>query len=131
SIPGGTIGVGGRASIDFVPSTVGQFYGTRTPLGISAYVRVRPKLMASHDTMEMAERGRAMPGMPGMPNMPNMPNVPNVPNVPVHRDSSRAMAHDSTMPGMTHDSVMMPAAHARPDSTSPASRDTTRMHVMP
>lgn len=54
SIPGGTIGIGGRASIDYVPATVGRFYGTRTPKGIDVYVRIRPKAMASHGGMEMA-----------------------------------------------------------------------------
>ena len=45
SIPGGTIGVGGRGSVNFVPSTVARVYGTRTPAGVSVYVRVRPKRM--------------------------------------------------------------------------------------
>jgi len=45
SIPGGTIGVGGRASVNFVPATVARVYGTRTPAGVSVYVRVRPKRM--------------------------------------------------------------------------------------
>jgi hypothetical protein len=47
SIPGGTIGVGGRASVNFVPSALEPFYGTRTPSGFALYVRVRPKKMAS------------------------------------------------------------------------------------
>ncbi|HEU4642363.1 MAG TPA: hypothetical protein VFS44_07890 [Gemmatimonadaceae bacterium] len=49
SIPGGTIGIGGRASMGIVPSAVGRFYGTRTPKGIDIYVRVRPRVMSSGD----------------------------------------------------------------------------------
>lgn len=58
SIPGGTIGIGGRASVNFVPSTVGQFYGTRTPKGLSVFVRVRPKAMESHAGAEMMNHER-------------------------------------------------------------------------
>jgi hypothetical protein len=47
SIPGGTIGVGGRASVNFVPSALQPIYGTRTPAGFAVYVRIRPKRMAS------------------------------------------------------------------------------------
>jgi hypothetical protein len=47
SIPGGTIGVGGRASVNLVPSGLEPFYGTRTPAGFALYVRIRQKRMAS------------------------------------------------------------------------------------
>jgi hypothetical protein len=47
-IPGGSIGVGGLASINFVPSAVGQFYGTRRPAGLSVFVRVHPRVMGAH-----------------------------------------------------------------------------------
>jgi hypothetical protein len=60
SIPGGTIGVGGRASVNFVPRALEPFYGTRAPKGIDVYLRVRPKLM-------MME-----PSTPGMQHMPGM-----------------------------------------------------------
>jgi len=53
SIRGGTIGIGGRASINFVPAAVGAYYGTRSPKGISVYVRVRPNVMPSHEPMDM------------------------------------------------------------------------------
>jgi ketosteroid isomerase-like protein len=46
SIPGGTIGVGGRASVNFIPGALEPFYGTRHPAGFDVYVRVRPKRMA-------------------------------------------------------------------------------------
>jgi hypothetical protein len=47
SIPGGTIGIGGRASVNFVPAALEPFYGTRHPAGFDVYVRVRPKRMAA------------------------------------------------------------------------------------
>jgi hypothetical protein len=57
SIRGGSIGIGGRASVNFVPRGLQPFYGTRTPAGIDIYVRVRPKKMVSG----------AMPDMSMMP----------------------------------------------------------------
>ena len=66
SIRGGTIGLGGRASVNFVPSALEPAYGTRTPAGFDVYVRVRPKRMepqgsaSSMDmTMPMPSAGRA------------------------------------------------------------------------
>jgi hypothetical protein len=47
SIPGGTIGVGGRASVNLVPAALMPFYATRRPAGFDVYVRVRPKRMAT------------------------------------------------------------------------------------
>jgi hypothetical protein len=47
SFPGGTIGIGARGAVNFVPSAVGRFYGTNAPKGIDVYVRVRPKAMDS------------------------------------------------------------------------------------
>jgi hypothetical protein len=40
------IGIGGRASIDFVPSPLEPYYGTRTPRGFALYVRFRPQRMS-------------------------------------------------------------------------------------
>jgi len=69
SIPGGSIGIGGLASVNFIPRALEAFYGTRTPAGFSVYVRVRPKKMTND----------AMPGMvmPGMANMPGMKMPPD------------------------------------------------------
>lgn len=53
SIRGGSIGVGGRASVDFIPVALEPYYGTRTPAGFSVYVRVRPKRMESGAMDEM------------------------------------------------------------------------------
>jgi hypothetical protein len=47
SIPGGSIGIGARASVNVIPRDLQPFYGTRTPSGIDVYVRVRPKKMRS------------------------------------------------------------------------------------
>lgn len=63
SIPGGSIGMGGRASINFVPSSLEPIYGTRAPKGFDVYVRVRPKKMAP------------MEGMPGMHHMGSRPTT--------------------------------------------------------
>lgn len=45
--PGGSVGVGGRGSVNFVPAALGAYYGTRTPAGLDVYVRVRPARMGS------------------------------------------------------------------------------------
>lgn len=45
TIGGGTIGVGGRVSVNFVPPSLQPYYGTRTPAGIAVYLRVRPRRM--------------------------------------------------------------------------------------
>lgn len=58
SIPGGSIGVGGRVSVNFIPAGLESYYGTRTPAGIDLYVRVRPKRMTNE-----AMPGMSMPGM--------------------------------------------------------------------
>ena len=62
SIPGGTIGLGFRGSVNLVPSALKTTYGTRTPAGIAVYVRVRPKRMAMGDGMSMPD-DQEMPGM--------------------------------------------------------------------
>ena len=60
-IPGGSIGIGGRATLNFIPRALEPFYGTRTPAGFALYVRVRPKRMGG----AMAP-GETMPGHHGM-----------------------------------------------------------------
>ncbi len=56
---GGTIGLGARGAINFVPEALRSTYGTRTPIGTSIYVRFRP------DRMNMGGMG----GMNGPMNM--------------------------------------------------------------
>jgi hypothetical protein len=65
SIPGGSIGVGGRVSVNFIPNALEPFYGTRTPAGFAVYVRVRPKRMAM-EPMAMRMPARDTMRMPGM-----------------------------------------------------------------
>jgi hypothetical protein len=148
SIPGGSIGIGGRVSANFMPAGLEPFYGTRTPAGFALYVRVRPKRMASEAAMPMAERG--MPGMemnaPGhampMDSSTRMHDMPGMRGMPMRHDSAGVMAHDSTMqhamPNMMHDSTMHHTPHDSTmapmrmpmDSTMPMSHDAM-MHGMP
>ena len=65
SIRGATIGVGGRGSVNVVPAAVGAYYGTRAPGGFDVYLRIRPGLMKSHDTMRMDGHDGGMMPMPG------------------------------------------------------------------
>ncbi|HET9683191.1 MAG TPA: hypothetical protein VFP15_03760 [Gemmatimonadaceae bacterium] len=142
TIPGGSIGVGGRASVDFVPSALEPYYGTRSPAGVAVYVRVRPKRMASEPAMPTAERG--MTGMEhgGELTVPRPndahPSMPGMPVMKMKTDSTHRTPPDSTMRGMTHDSTMHPISHdsirtptsVPLDSTMQNSHDTT-MHAMP
>ena len=60
SIPGGSIGIGGRVSVNFIPRALEPYYGTRAPAGLDVYVRIRPKRMAAASMPEMT-----MPSMNG------------------------------------------------------------------
>jgi hypothetical protein len=63
SLPGGYLfemsktslvrfGIGGRASVSFVPPKLEPFYGSRTPTGFAVYVRLAPHRMSGgHDMM--------------------------------------------------------------------------------
>jgi hypothetical protein len=48
---GGTIGLGVRGAVDFLPTALRPYYDTRTPLGTSVFVRVRPSAMRMHAGM--------------------------------------------------------------------------------
>lgn len=50
-------GIGGRASIDFVPSALQPFYGTTRPGGFAIYVRFRPQRMSEGHEMRMGQPG--------------------------------------------------------------------------
>lgn len=54
SIPGGSIGIGGLVSVNFIPRPLVPFYGTRTPAGLDVYLRVRPKRMATGAMNDMS-----------------------------------------------------------------------------
>jgi hypothetical protein len=42
---GATAGIGARGAINFVPEDLKGEYGSRTPLGLAVFVRVRPELL--------------------------------------------------------------------------------------
>ena len=54
---GGTIGLGARGAINFVPEALRSTYGTRTPLGTAIFLRFRPNRMnmgqPMHQSMHM------------------------------------------------------------------------------
>lgn len=56
SFSGGTIGLGVRGAMDIIPDALRPYYGTRTPVGTTIFVRFRPSAMN-------------MGGMGGMPGM--------------------------------------------------------------
>jgi hypothetical protein len=42
--------LGARADLDFVPEQLRLFYGSRTPVGFTVYLRLRPPaIMPSHE----------------------------------------------------------------------------------
>jgi hypothetical protein len=84
SIWGGTIGVGFRASLNFIPASLEPTYGTTTPGGFAVYLRVRPKRMVM---------GSEMSGMAAMQ---------------MGRDSMAGMQHAGAK-----DSAMMDSEHMR------------------
>lgn len=58
--PGGTtLGLGVRASLNFVPVTLAPAYGTRTPTGVAVYVRIRPSPMSMPTGHEMHQGSSA------------------------------------------------------------------------
>jgi hypothetical protein len=60
TVAGLAAGVGLRGSLNIVPSSLEAVYGSRTPVGVAIYLRLRPT-GASHGSMNMRE----MPGMHG------------------------------------------------------------------
>lgn len=64
---GGSIGVGVRASLDLIPSTLEPAYGTRTPGGFAIFVRFRPSgmHMGSHPENK-TKHGTGHDSMPAM-----------------------------------------------------------------
>ena len=133
-VRGGSIGVGGRLSVNFVPSDLRPFYGTQTPSGLAVYVRIRPNRMESADS-------RAMSGMPEMREMPGMQRgdsahtMPMPVAMPMRADSTmRADSSDMHHDPMPHDSGGMrmrpPGSPAR-DSASVMLHDSTMQHMAP
>ena len=54
-------GIGGRASVDFIPSALEPFYGTRSPKGFAIYVRFRPQRMSAGSDMRTDTSKAAVP----------------------------------------------------------------------
>jgi hypothetical protein len=46
------LGIGARASVNFVPSALEPYYGSRTPTGFAVYVRLAPQRMSSAHDMQ-------------------------------------------------------------------------------
>lgn len=46
------LGIGGRASVNFLPTQLEPFYGSRSPTGFAVYVRLAPQRMSSAHNME-------------------------------------------------------------------------------
>jgi hypothetical protein len=71
SIRGGSIGIGGLVSVNFVPAGLQPFYGTGAPAGLDVYVRVRPtRMTTSPDTMKSQMPPESK--IPGVKNLPGM-----------------------------------------------------------
>ena len=54
-------GIGGRASVDFIPSALEPYYGSRSPKGFAIYVRFRPQRMSAGSDMRMDGTKSATP----------------------------------------------------------------------
>lgn len=82
-----SLGVGGRVSLDLVPQSLRQIYGSRTPGGFAVFLRLRPKPMHMSDNAaegtvpdSMTMPGHRMP-MPGH----RLPMPGHRPPMPGHR----------------------------------------------
>lgn len=62
---GGRVGLGAAATLNVVPSALGVTYGTRTPLGATVFLRVRPGAMRMGSAMK-PDADMKMSDMPGM-----------------------------------------------------------------
>jgi len=74
TIGGATIGAGVRGALNFVPADLEPVYGTRSPTGLTLYVRIRPKVMRMGAGMQKMDH-QMMPH-DSMPDM-QMPMEPN------------------------------------------------------
>ena len=60
TVAGLAAGVGVRGSVNFVPSNLNAVYGSRTPVGVAIYLRLRPA-----GTHEGDMKRHGIPGMHG------------------------------------------------------------------
>jgi hypothetical protein len=59
--PGGSLGLGARFAVDFVPAAIAPDYGSRTPTGLAVYLRFRPRrLRQSAMTGMSTDTGRSV-----------------------------------------------------------------------
>jgi hypothetical protein len=50
---GATFGVGARGAINLIPEALEDIYGSRTPMGVAVFLRVRPGLLEGAHTMDL------------------------------------------------------------------------------
>jgi hypothetical protein len=109
----GSLGLGARGTINFVPEALRPTYGTRTPLGLGVFLRYRP------NKMNMGK----MDNMHGMEHM----NMPMPKDTAKHMPENMPMDHMrsmSTMPGMA-----MPSDSTKTGtSTQPTMAGATKAH---
>jgi hypothetical protein len=116
-----TIGAGASGIVGLVPAGLAAAYGTRTPTGLTMYLRIRPKVMRmEHERMDHPTMPTdSMPGM-HMPadSMPgkHMP-ADSMPakHMPTDSMPSKHMPTDS-MPNMHMPTDSMPGMHMPADS---------------
>ena len=135
SFRGGSIGVGGLVSLNFVPRSLEPFYGTRTPAGLNVYLRVRPTRMKMSAMDSMSMRGMSMPmshDTAGARMPPGMRMPPTETHAPGHvmpgmsmPDSSRARRDTATAMPM-HDMRNMPGMQMRGDSAAVNKAESTK-----
>jgi hypothetical protein len=49
---GATFGIGARGALNLVPAALEDIYGSRTPIGVAVFLRVRPSLLEGAHTMD-------------------------------------------------------------------------------
>lgn len=59
----GSLGLGARGTVNFVPSSLSEIYGSRTPVGGAVYLRWRPSRMTSMTGMKGMDHSQHMRGM--------------------------------------------------------------------
>ena len=78
-VSGGSLGLGVAGTVNMVPSTLRDVYGTRTPLGATVFLRLRPGAMRMAGHMG----GHMSAGMGAKAHSPAAPNAASSPH-PMH-----------------------------------------------
>ena len=60
---GATLGLGARGALNLVPRSLEGVYGSRTPVGLALFLRVRPALLEAAHAMDPEMHGGHMDGM--------------------------------------------------------------------